>query len=238
MFDNLNNKAKPNMKPENEAEDIFAKMDSPRRPQGGNSPLSSLKREEFIPKTQEASPSFQGEGGFSTVQTKVMDIPSAPRPFLGKQHRGNAIKWIIVALVIIAFAVLVGFIGWKLYSRYVKQPTQNTVEKNIENSRGAEKAQPVGGEEGSQESVPAPSPQKEIDRDGDGLTDEAEARLKTNPLDVDSDNDGLFDNEEVVIYKSDPLNKDSDGDTYLDGEEVTNGYDPNGSGKLFELPTN
>ena len=44
--------------------------------------------------------------------------------------------------------------------------------------------------------------------------------------------------EEVKIYNTDPLNPDTDGDTYLDGEEVKGGYNPNGSGKLFELPVN
>ena len=48
---------------------------------------------------------------------------------------------------------------------------------------------------------------------------------------VDSDNDGLFDNEEAQ-YGTDPNNSDTDGDGYLDGEEVKNGYNPNGEGEL------
>lgn len=48
---------------------------------------------------------------------------------------------------------------------------------------------------------------------------------------VDSDNDGLFDDEEAQ-YGADPNNPDTDGDGYLDGEEVKSGYNPNGSGKL------
>ncbi|MFC1787853.1 hypothetical protein ACFLZY_01385 [Patescibacteria group bacterium] len=54
----------------------------------------------------------------------------------------------------------------------------------------------------------------------------------------DTDADGLFDREEVEVYGTDPLNSDTDGDTYLDGDEVTNGYDPNGTGRLFGVPTN
>ncbi len=50
--------------------------------------------------------------------------------------------------------------------------------------------------------------------------------------DVDSDNDGLIDLDEVDIYKTDPNNPDTDGDGYLDGDEVKNGYNPNGVGKL------
>ncbi len=47
----------------------------------------------------------------------------------------------------------------------------------------------------------------------------------------DSDNDGLFDDEEIQ-YGTDPNNPDTDGDGYSDGDEVKNGYNPRGSGKL------
>ena len=47
----------------------------------------------------------------------------------------------------------------------------------------------------------------------------------------DTDNDGLFDDEEAE-YGCDINNPDSDGDGYLDGDEVENGYDPMGEGKL------
>lgn len=95
----------------------------------------------------------------------------------------------------------------------------------------------------------------EVDSDGDGLTDDNEANIGTNPLSPDSDADGLKDNEEVMIYNtkplnpdsdgdgltdyeeisvygSDPLNIDSDSDSYSDGEEVQNGYNPVGDGIL------
>lgn len=65
-----------------------------------------------------------------------------------------------------------------------------------------------------------------VDSDGDGLSDEEELTLKTNPNVIDTDNDGLSDYEEVYIYLTDPLNPDTDGDTYLDGTEVESGYDP------------
>ncbi|MBI2476916.1 hypothetical protein HYV72_01960, partial [Candidatus Uhrbacteria bacterium] len=46
-----------------------------------------------------------------------------------------------------------------------------------------------------------------------------------------------FDREEVETYRTNPLNPDTDGDSYLDGDEVTHGYDPNGPGRLFSVPT-
>ena len=75
-----------------------------------------------------------------------------------------------------------------------------------------------------------------IDTDGDGLTDGEEKRLGTDPNNIDTDEDGLFDREEVRVYKTDPTNPDTDGDGYTDGSEVKNGYNPNGPGKLYELP--
>jgi nitrite reductase (NO-forming) len=48
----------------------------------------------------------------------------------------------------------------------------------------------------------------------------------------DSDNDGLSDYDEIVIYKSDPNKKDTDGDGYEDKDEVDAGYNPAGPGKL------
>lgn len=74
------------------------------------------------------------------------------------------------------------------------------------------------------------------DSDGDGLTDEEEAKYGTNAMSSDTDQDGLMDREEVQVYGTDPLEPDTDGDTFLDGQEVANGFNPNGDGKLFELP--
>jgi len=94
----------------------------------------------------------------------------------------------------------------------------------------------------TQESAPtqpgtnaAQAPLSPVDSDQDGLTDEEEINTyRTNPNDADTDRDGLFDREEVKVYHTDPNNKDSDGDGYSDGEEVKGGYNPNGSGKLYE----
>ncbi len=59
------------------------------------------------------------------------------------------------------------------------------------------------------------------DTDGDGLTDGDEVhRYRTDPLNKDTDGDGLTDGEEVLKYHTDPLNKDTDGDGLTDGEEV------------------
>jgi hypothetical protein len=51
---------------------------------------------------------------------------------------------------------------------------------------------------------------------------------------LDSDNDGLNDFEEEMIYYTNVSNPDTDGDGYSDGSEVQNGYNPLGDGKLDE----
>lgn len=76
-----------------------------------------------------------------------------------------------------------------------------------------------------------------LDTDGDGLTNDEEKTAGTNLAKPDTDGDLLGDREEVQVYGTDPLRADTDGDTFLDGEEVRAGYNPNGPGKILELPT-
>lgn len=72
------------------------------------------------------------------------------------------------------------------------------------------------------------------DTDRDGLTDDYEDKIGTDPNNPDTDGDGLKDGEEVNAYKTDPLNPDTDGDGLKDGEEVrtysTNPLNPDTDG--------
>jgi hypothetical protein len=66
------------------------------------------------------------------------------------------------------------------------------------------------------------------DPDGDGLTNEQEKALGTDPNNPDTDNDGLKDGAEVNDHKTNPLNSDSDLDGLKDGAEVNeHKTDPN-----------
>lgn len=82
----------------------------------------------------------------------------------------------------------------------------------------------------------AGEPETPVDSDRDGLSDEEELSLGTSPRSADTDADGLSDRDETKQWGTNPLNPDTDGDGYKDGDEVNNGYDPKGSGKLFEIP--
>ncbi|MHA1841517.1 MAG: thrombospondin type 3 repeat-containing protein, partial [Candidatus Heimdallarchaeota archaeon] len=70
-----------------------------------------------------------------------------------------------------------------------------------------------------------------LDSDSDGLTDEYEISIGTDPNNSDSDNDGLNDGEEVFYgadgYITDPLDADSDDDGLLDGQEHSYNTNPN-----------
>lgn len=68
--------------------------------------------------------------------------------------------------------------------------------------------------------------QGQQDSDGDGLTNNEEIQLGTDPNNPDTDADGLNDGDEVRVWRTDPLNPDTDGDGLRDGDEVQRRTDP------------
>ncbi len=67
---------------------------------------------------------------------------------------------------------------------------------------------------------------RDNDPDGDGLLDDEERSHGTDPVDPDTDGDGLSDGDEVNRHGTDPTDEDSDGGGTSDGVEVRWGTDP------------
>ena len=64
------------------------------------------------------------------------------------------------------------------------------------------------------------------DFDLDGIVDDAEKGLGTDPQKADTDGDGILDNDEIKIYKTNPLKADTDEDGKSDGYEARRNQDP------------
>lgn len=157
----------------------------------------------------------------------------------------RALLIIVVAVVIVG---VLGAAGWWAYGYFTAGQTpalpteesaasaetlpQETESPEVTSETSSEPASDIGAEV-SDEQILFGEP---IDKDSDGLDDNREAELGTNPNNWDSDGDELGDGDEVLIWKTDPLKTDSDGDGYPDGQEVKNGYNPAGPGKIFEPP--
>lgn len=137
-------------------------------------------------------------------------VPGPPKKLLppdGPKKPGNGYNWKKIAGWIIGILLLAA-LGYFLAINY---------------SRIKNALQPR--EQGSEKITP-PSYNSGTDTDQDGLSDDKERELGTDPKNPDSDGDGLADGDEINIYGSDPLLFDTDADTYDDGQEAANGFSP------------
>lgn len=145
--------------------------------------------------------------------------------------------WLKVFLIIMAAILLIAVAGYAAY-RFMVQPA---VDDGVVDSTPSDDS--AGGEDEDTPADTTPEPEPEpnpslLDSDGDGLTNADELAAGTLSNNSDTDDDGLGDREEIKVYDTDPNEEDTDGDGYTDGDEVENGYNPNGDGKLLNVPTN
>ncbi|PIQ67431.1 hypothetical protein COY25_01390 [Candidatus Uhrbacteria bacterium CG_4_10_14_0_2_um_filter_41_7] len=218
-----------------EVEDIFAPP--------GNLPLAP------VASTAPAPPSVSPQTPASAPQTPLTPptplvpppiTPVAPAPTPNRStmpkapvKKGGTWKIVVGVLLVIAMIVASAYLAFYFIGQSAKDtgavlaPTDQ-VENNVEESTPQVVPEPVV--------VPEPELVEVVDTDGDGLTDTEEAKAGTDPTKPDTDNDQLNDREEVQVYSTDPLDPDTDSDGYLDGLEVSGGFNPNGPGKLFEIP--
>lgn len=203
-----------------EPEDLFAETDAaaPQVAPPTQPPPSSQTPQVATPTSIQSQP----DGSIPPIQSRMETVTAEKHGFPWK-----------VVIMIIAILLIIGVAFWlsmrilnsNTPTTPVSPQTTNTILNTTvpEEKIIPEQAQPV-------------IQQTETDTDKDGLSDERESQLGTNLNNPDTDADGLFDKEEVDTYKTNPLNPDTDGDGYKDGDEVSKGYNPNGTGKLTEIP--
>ena len=183
----------------------------------------------------------------AAFQPKAAPTPLTNYDLDAREQVADPKKFFVLGAIIIAAVLIIagGLWGVKAYLDY--RTAGEAVPANTE----IEAIQPVSTEQNVNSETsdtgetpvietpaaiaPEPATSAPADSDQDGLTDEEEQQLGTDPNAVDTDSDGLFDREEVKVYTTDPLNADTDGDGYLDGAEVKSGYDPKGPGRLYEI---
>lgn len=114
-------------------------------------------------------------------------------------------------------------------------PEETVVDTTVNQAPVNNENQVISGAENNEpENVPVMN-NGVLDTDGDGISDQDEVVRGMDIENPDTDSDGLFDREEVMVYNTDPTLADTDGDGFSDGDEVKGGYNPNGTGKLYDI---
>jgi hypothetical protein len=219
----------PTGKPE--LDDIFAEEDEPA-----------------IPTPAANTPQIKNNANSQPVASPevVINYDNEESDVLGKVK-----KYFVIGLVALLVIVIIGGVIWyrQTIFGWIKQhfnlsagkntPTLTTNQVKTNQNQGAIQTTVNNTKVGN----PAPSQVTQptdgtADSDGDGLTDAEEKTYGTDPKKVDTDNDGLFDREEIKVYHTNPLNPDTDGDGHTDGDEVKLRFNPRGTGTLEQMPKN
>jgi hypothetical protein len=138
-------------------------------------------------------------------------------PPSSKKKKGK----IFPVIVIVVLLGLLVFSGWLLYESYFKQPAviiSVEEEKPIVEEEIIPVEEPIVPEEIVEEL-------EQVEIPIEPVINEPEIKSLAMMLGVDSDQDGLTDDEELLI-KTDPAKPDTDADGFLDGQEVVGLYNP------------
>ncbi len=159
---------------------------------------------------------------------------SAEQPPISNNRAKNKVFMVVIIILIIIILGLAGIFAYQYFTKPSIPKNEPGANKNLQQllnilhqpkqKSGEVKNKPTSTSEKQQGQ--GQQLKSNIDSDNDGLTDEQEFKLGTDPQNPDTDGDGLNDFEEVQIYNSNPINPDTDGDGYKDGDEVEHGYDP------------
>jgi len=204
-------------------------------------PNSASQTEDMFASTDRPAPI---PGGYAAAQPAAFPAYQQPGPRISEADLfgGGGMPWGKIITIIIIVLVVIGGVGAAIwgygYWASMAKPAAPAYQAEVPAPTTTAPAVIPTVETPAAPTTTTAETETVADSDGDGLTDDEEKSLGTDPLKADTDSDGLTDWAEIKIYKSDPLNPDTDGDTYKDGEEVINGYDPlrPGDAKLYEAP--
>lgn len=201
-------------------------------------------KESVQPEAPDASPVPEAKPQITTppVDLGYGDMPQTAAG--GATYKVQGPSFLRTALLfVVAIVLIAGVIGglYWVYSSFIKGRTSSTPSEPQAPTTVVDT--PVPDTSTETETQPDITQDDQIlfgevlDTDGDGLSDEQERSMGTDPNNWDSDSDELSDYNEVEVWKTNPLLADTDGDGYLDGSEVNNGYSPTGPGRIFQPPT-
>jgi serine/threonine protein kinase len=176
--------------------------------------------------------STQRQGLFGGRELYPFDVEvvssSGGRQLLSSEARtGGAVPiGLLYGLIfVVTFACVIAALAL-LFNRDRLAPSEGTTTAGLVPSEGTETAVAATETLAAATGIAATAA-IEGDADGDGLSNQQEELLGTDPELPDSDGDGLTDGEEMLTIGSDPRKRDSDGDILLDGDEVNlYGTDP------------
>ncbi len=221
-----------------EPQDIFEGVEPP-----ANLPVADVASPASAPSSAAPAPRMT-----PPTAARPMAVPPTPPiitlpPPVGKivadRHTGTGGHlWKTILIVVIAFVAmgLAAFLAFSFMNPDEDKTDDRDGATQGENDENEELPDGKGGG-GEVDEEEVPDVQIITDSDGDGLTDDEEREAGTSVAKPDTDSDLLGDREEVQVYGTDPLRADTDGDTFSDGQEVRSGYNPNGPGKILEIPS-
>ena len=172
-----------------------------------------------------------------SVKSQQKEAPSLPGQVIG---RGVIPMWILPLTLFLCVLIFLGaIILGRQSGAQAGSATQTSVAGTAlvigatQTITANQTAAAVAGQQDSDGDGLTNQPELELgtdpnnpDTDGDGLLDGVEVfQTGTNPLIADTDGDGINDGQELQL-KTNPLNPDTDGDGLMDGDEIRLGTDP------------
>jgi uncharacterized membrane protein len=162
-----------------------------------------------------------------TVKAQQQEAPLLNGKIIGQ---GNIPVWVLPIVLILCVSVF--FVAVLLNRRQAQTGTatqtyaaETTLTTGASQTYAVETTLTAGATQTIAANQTAAAIAGQLDSDGDGLTDQQEAELGTNPYNPDTDGDKSWDGVEVQ-QGTNPINPDTDSDGLLDGNEVPPCSDP------------